>query len=268
MRILFADDQKEIRLLAVNQLERDGHSVVAVSNGEETLAEFDRSSYDIVLLDELMPRMSGVDVLHAIRATERGKRQIVIAVTGYNTEDDRRRLVREGFDSVIGKPFRLERLAPTLREILDSRASPVAARSQAEASQVPPPDLLQSVGGDRKLLLRMIRTFLRETPKRLALLESAIRLNRPDKLASFAHALKGSVAIFGATAAEQRCHELQELGRHNQTTDADRILELLKEEIAKVEANLRGYAGQISPSGSAARSKSRPADSAVRGKPR
>ena len=49
MRILFADDQKEIRLLAVNQLERDGHSVVAVSNGEETLAEFDRSSYDIVL---------------------------------------------------------------------------------------------------------------------------------------------------------------------------------------------------------------------------
>ena len=100
MRILLADDQKEIRLLAVNQLERDGHSVVAVSDGSEALAEFDRTSFDVLLLDEHMPTMSGVEVLHAVRGTEKGRRQLTVAVTGYNTEEDRRRLLREGFDAV------------------------------------------------------------------------------------------------------------------------------------------------------------------------
>jgi CheY-like chemotaxis protein len=268
MHILFADDQKEIRQLTANRLQRDGHTVVAVSNGPQALSEFDRASFDLVLLDEQMPAMSGVDVLHAIRATERGKHQIVIAVTGYNTEDDRRRLVHEGFDSVIGKPFRLDRLDAMLRETLNSRVSHANTPQYRDAVQVTSADLLHSVGGDPKLLLRMIRTFLRETPKRLALMESAIRLKRPDKLASFAHALKGSVAIFGATAAQQRCHQLQELGRKEELSDVARVFDLLKEEIAKLEANLRGYAGQISPSGSAARARSSRAESAARRKPR
>jgi len=254
--------------LAANQLQRDGHSVVVVSNGPDALSEFDRAAFDVVLLDEHMPAMSGVDVLHAIRATERGKRQIVIAVTGYNSEDDRRRLFHEGFDSVIGKPFRLDRLDATLRETLNSPVSHANTRQYRDALQVTSADLLHSVGGDPKLLLRMIRTFLRETPKRLALMESAIRLKRPDKLASFAHALKGSVAIFGATAAQQRCHQLQELGRTEELSDVARVFDLLKEEIAKLEANLRGYAGQISPSGSAARARSPRAESAARRKPR
>jgi len=270
MRILLADDQKEIRLLAVNQLERDGHSVVAVSDGSEALAEFDRTSFDVLLLDEHMPTMSGVEVLHAVRGTEKGRRQLTVAVTGYNTEEDRRRLLREGFDAVIGKPFRLDRLDALLRDILNSRASATGSLQprQDTAPQTIDADLLHSVGGDPKLLLRMIRTFLHETPKRLTLMESAIRLKRADKLASLAHALKGSVAIFGATAAQQHCYELQELGRRNEISGASRTFDLLKEEIAKLEANLRGYAGQISPSGSVARIRPPRAGSAARRKPR
>ncbi|HTP68506.1 MAG TPA: response regulator [Dongiaceae bacterium] len=269
MRILLADDQKEIRLLAVSQLQRDGHSVVALSDGPEVLAEFNRGGFDMLLLDESMPTMSGVDVLHAVRATEKGKRQIIVAVTGYNTEQDRRRLTREGFDGVIGKPFRLDRLDATLREIVSSRALP-----GADVSRQPIPSqaatfqgILQSVGGDSKLLLHMIRAFLRETPKRLTLMESAVRLKRADKLASIAHALKGSVAIFGAAAAQQLCQELQEQGRKNEISDAARAFDLLKEEIAKLEANLRGYAGQITPSATR-RNKPKSAGSAARRKPR
>lgn len=269
MRILLADDQKEIRLLAVRQLERDGHSVVAVSDGPEALSEFNRASFDVLLLDEHMPTMSGVEVLHAVRGTEKGRRQVIVAVTGYNTEEDRRRLIREGFDTVIGKPFRLDRLDALLREILSSCASSTGSPPPQDTTpQSTHADLLHSVGGDPKLLLRMIRTFLRETPKRMTLMESAIRLKRADKLASIAHALKGSVAIFGAAAAQQRCYELQEFGRKNEISGALSTFDLLKEEIAKLEANLRGYPGQISPSGSAARGKPPRAGSAARRKPR
>jgi HPt (histidine-containing phosphotransfer) domain-containing protein len=192
------------------------------------------------------------------------QRQVVIALTGYNTEPDRVRLLNEGFDSVIGKPFRLDRLEATLLSVLDSHASP----------KPPPPDssvpknLLETVGSDEKLLRHMIRTFLRDTPKRLAQIETAIHRNRPETLAAYAHALKGSVAIFGATGAQRYCDQLQESGRSRELAKARETFAQLKEEIAKLEANLRGYAGQASaPTADASRKRKRP-DSAAKHKPR
>jgi len=247
MRILLADDQNEIRLLTVEQLRQAGHAVVDVPDGASALAEFDRSPFDVVLLDEHMPAPNGIDVLRAIRAKRPAQRQIVIALTGYNTEPDRVRLLREGFDSVIGKPFRLQQLEATLLSLLD-------ARRLAPVETAPPPgsaptiagDILRSVGGDKKLLLRMIQIFLRDTPKRLAEIEAAIHSDRSEDLAFSAHALKGSVAIFGAEAARQQCQELQELGRRAELSRVGPAFEQLKVEIAKLEANLRGYAGQTS----------------------
>jgi two-component system sensor histidine kinase/response regulator len=270
MRILLVDDQNEIRLLTAHQLQQDGHSVVAASDGVEALAQFDRSPFDIVLLDEQMPGPSGIEVLHAIRANQAGNRQIVVALTGYNTEPDRQRLLREGFDSVIGKPFRLDRLQAALLALLNSRDSSGHVQPETDTGPTGLQDTLKSVGGDKKLLYRMIRTFLDDTPKRLAQIETAILRHRPEVLASVAHALKGSVAIFGATAAHRYCQELQELGHRRELSRASRVLELLKEEIAKVEANLRGYAGQTSLSGSGVpqKQKRKRPGSAAKRKPR
>jgi len=247
MRILLADDQNEIRLLTVEQLQQAGHVVVDVPDGAAALVEFDRSPFDVLLLDEHMPGMNGIDVLRAIRAKRPAQRQIVIALTGYNTEPDRVRLLREGFDSVIGKPFRLQQLEATLLSLLDAgRSAPAGAATPSAPAPTIAGDILRSVGGDKKLLLRMIQIFLRDAPKRLAEIETAIRSNRPEDVAFSAHALKGSVAIFGADAARQQCQQLQELGRRCELSQVFPAFELLKVEIAKLEANLRGYAGQTS----------------------
>jgi two-component system, sensor histidine kinase and response regulator len=268
MRILVADDQKEIRQLTALQLERDGHQVVAVANGKQALEAVENATFDVLLLDEHMPEMSGIEVLHAIRAKEKGKSQIVVALTGYNTDQDRLRLVREGFDSVIGKPFRLDRLQPALLEFIASRVSPARIPPATPQTQSDASELLRSIGGDKKLLRRMIQTFLRESPKRLAQIAAAIQRNRAELLFSVAHALKGSVAIFGASQAQRYCQELQELGRANQTSEASRVFILLKEEIAKVEANLRGYAGQNSVSKPGVRPRRTRSASSPKRKPR
>ena len=105
-------------------------------------------------------------------------------------------------------------------------------------------ELVGRLGGDEKLLKRMISTFLRDTPKRIAGIGAAIRRKNPDALASLAHALKGSVSIFGAEAARKQADELQEIGRSGELSGAPEALALLKEEIAKLQANLRGYANQ------------------------
>lgn len=245
MRVLLADDQNEIRILTAHQLERNGHDVVAVANGQEALDALQRKSFDIVLLDEDMPVLTGLQTLKAIR--ERQKEfgpLIVIALTGYNSEPDRQRLLGAGFDSVIGKPFRLDTLETLLRGA--STESVFAAAKPIPAASVKSPweNLLDRVAGDEKLARKIVTTFLRETPPRIAGIQKALTKKNGPRLASFAHALKGSVSIFDANAARECAERLQDLGHADNFTGSTRLYSQLKEEIAHLEENLRGYAGQ------------------------
>jgi HPt (histidine-containing phosphotransfer) domain-containing protein len=103
-------------------------------------------------------------------------------------------------------------------------------------------DLLSRIGGDKKLLRQMIATFLRDTPKRLATIRAALKKNDGVRLASSAHALKGSVSLFGPSLAHQHAEALQNLGRVSDLRQAFRLYPLLQEEIAKLLEKLRGYA--------------------------
>jgi signal transduction histidine kinase/HPt (histidine-containing phosphotransfer) domain-containing protein len=246
LRILFADDQEDIRTITTYQLKRCGHKVVTAKNGNHALRVLRSAPFDVVLLDQEMPGMTGDEVARAIRKEERGKKKHVflVASTGNTTSEDVRCLKQAGFDEVLGKPFRLEDLNLILAgsPAANSAATPPSMVSaQPEANFA---DLIARVGGDEELFRRMIRTFLRDTPKRLAGIAAAIQKKKPEVLVSLAHALKGSVGIFGAEAARKHTQELQDMGRSNKLSGAREILALLKEEIAKLQANLRGYANQ------------------------
>jgi len=246
LRILLADDQEDIRTLTAYQLKRSGHTVIIAKDGKQALRAFRSAYFDVVLLDQEMPEMTGDEVARAIRKTEEGKKKQVflVASTGNTTSEDARRLKQAGFDDVLGKPFRLEDLNLILSA---SPAATSATKEPSTPSTLPGAnfaELVARVGGDEKLLKRMIHTFLRDMPRRLVGIAAAIRQKDPERLASLAHALKGSVGIFAAEAACKHSQELQELGRSSELSKASEVLALLKEEIAKLQANLRGYANQ------------------------
>jgi signal transduction histidine kinase/CheY-like chemotaxis protein len=244
LRILLADDQEDIRTLTAHQLKRNGHKVVVAKDGAHALRTFHAATFDVALLDQEMPGMTGDELARAIRKAEQGKKKriFLVASTGNSTSEDVRRLKQAGFDEVLGKPFRLE----DLNHILSSTpgAKLVSQPQSVSAPGASIAELVARVGGDEKLLKRMIHTFLRDTPKRLGGIAAAIRRKSPETLASLAHALKGSVSIFGAEAARKHANELQELGRSSELSGAPEVLTVLKEEIAKLQANLRGYANQ------------------------
>ena len=246
LRILFADDQDDIRTLTAYQLKRSGHTVVTAKDGKKALQMFRSAPFDVVLLDQEMPGMTGSEVARAIRKDEGGKktRVFLVASTGNTSLEDARSLKLAGFDDVLGKPFRLEDLNLVL-------SSSPAARPASRSASLPSPapgatytELVARVGGDKELLKRMIHTFLRDIPKRISGIASAIRRRDSESLASLAHALKGSVSIFGAESARKHSQDLQELGRSGDLAAAQEILTSLKEDIAKLQANLRGYANQ------------------------
>jgi signal transduction histidine kinase/ActR/RegA family two-component response regulator/HPt (histidine-containing phosphotransfer) domain-containing protein len=246
IRVLLAEDQEEIRMLTTLQLERRGHQVVSVANGQQALDALDHHPFDIILLDENMPVMTGLEAMRAIRARQQEYGpMLVVALTGYNSEPDQERLVGAGFDLVVGKPFRVDSLDAILR---GASAEPLSEAEKEVVSaprrQAPMANLLDRVGGDEQLARQMVATFLRDTPKRMAGIQKAVTGKNGEKLASFAHALKGSVSIFGAEVARDHSEKLQDLGRANDFRATASLYKQLKEEIAELEANLRGYAVQ------------------------
>jgi len=246
LRILFADDQPDIRTLTCHQLKRGGHQVVAAKNGTEALKKIRAGSFDVILLDHEMPGMTGDQVAAAVRKSETGKktRPFLIACSGNSGPEDVLHLKKAGFDTVLSKPFQLEELYRVLSASPAVSGAPAQPVKPPVASQASFDTILARIGGDSQLLMRMIHTFLRDTPKRIAGIAAALRRRNAEELASLAHALKGSVSLFAAEPARKLAQDLQELGRAGDLTAAPAAFDSLKEEIANLLENLRGYAKQ------------------------
>jgi CheY-like chemotaxis protein len=245
VRFLLADDQEEIRELTTHRLEHSGHTVVSCPDGAAALQSFQREKFDVVLLDEEMPAMSGVQVLRAIRTQEQdtGHRSFIIALTGNNTPEDCRRLLAAGFDAVLGKPFRLESLNALINVAPEhlSRPEKSVPLPTASVMQKTP---LERVGGDEILLRRLIRLFLRDNPKRMATLSKALTAEDSATLLSCAHSLKGSLSFFATEQALEILKQFQLAVRDKDFAAATRHYSTFKEDIANLEVNLRRYAKQ------------------------
>jgi signal transduction histidine kinase/DNA-binding NarL/FixJ family response regulator len=248
LKILLAEDDPAIRELTGLLLEREGHEVLAVASGLEAHRALARRRFDLVLLDEEMPGMSGVDVTKKIRARETpgGARQTIFALTGNNTEEDHARLLAAGFDACLGKPFRAQELGQTIaRFTLGATKAPPKGGEPAAATAADS-SLLARVGGDPKLLRSVAKTFLKDYPAKRRKIQQAIARKSAPALASAAHALKGAVAIFGAEDAVESARDLQQMGRQGALTAATAALRQLDEALARLDTKLREYAAPAS----------------------
>jgi signal transduction histidine kinase/CheY-like chemotaxis protein len=120
LRILVAEDniinQKVIRSL----LEKQGHSVVAVINGEAAIAALDRESFDLVFMDIQMPVMDGLTATISIRAREQftGTRIPIIAMTAHAMNGDRENCLAAGVDAYLAKPIRRSEVLRAMTDVL------------------------------------------------------------------------------------------------------------------------------------------------------
>jgi CheY-like chemotaxis protein len=238
VHFLLADDQEDIRALTAYLLERNSHTVVHAASGTAALQEFQRQKFDIVLLDEEMPAMNGVQVLRTIRELQKdsGQRSLVIALTGNNTTEDCKRLLAAGFDAILGKPFSMETLNALIHAAPEHVAVGVAEPTVLEKRP------LERVGGDEKLLRQMIRTFLRDSPKRMSAIAKALSRRDALALASFTHTLRGSLSIFITSETLELLNQIQLAAGDKDFAAAARHYSTFKEDIAKLEVNLRRYA--------------------------
>ncbi len=113
IRILVIDDDQTVRSVLETFLQDEGYEVECVSDGQAAVSSYNPESFDIVLLDLVMPGMGGIDVLKEIRS--RDSSACVIIVTAHGTIENAVEAMRLGAYDYITKPFRIEDVAAVLR---------------------------------------------------------------------------------------------------------------------------------------------------------
>ena len=121
LRVLFVEDHEVNIKSGTTMLGKLGHHVVLAQNGQDCLAELKKGAFDVVLMDIQMPVLNGREALRQIRAEELGgdRHQPVIALTAYALRGDEERLLREGFDGYLSKPFRASELVSEIKRVLE-----------------------------------------------------------------------------------------------------------------------------------------------------
>jgi len=131
-RILLVDDEHSIQTLLSYPLRKDGYEVVQASDGREALDRFSESTFDLVVLDVMMPRMDGLEACRRLRARSSVP---IIMLTAKADEVDKIVGLELGADDYITKPFSVRefrsrvkaalRRASMTRELTDAGEAPV-----------------------------------------------------------------------------------------------------------------------------------------------
>jgi two-component system KDP operon response regulator KdpE len=131
-RVLVVDDEQQLRLALKRALTGHGYTVREAGDGRDALAAFEAFRPDIVLLDLMLPDMSGVDVCREVRRAH-ATPIIVLSVVG--DEKTKVQALDEGADDYLTKPFALNELLARVRVALRHAAGP-AQRSKIVAGDL------------------------------------------------------------------------------------------------------------------------------------
>ena len=115
MRLLLIEDEADLLASLAKALREEGYAVDTAADGEEGLYKAKEISYDAVVLDVMLPRMDGWDVLGHLR---KSKRTPVLMLTARDAARDRVRGLDAGADDYLVKPFDLKELFARLRAII------------------------------------------------------------------------------------------------------------------------------------------------------
>lgn len=117
LKILLVDDEPATLQLVRRMLQADGHDLYEATDGEQAIKLFDEIRPDLVLLDVVIPKMDGLEVLTELR--KRDKMAGIIMVSALTSEQLAVKSMLGGADDYVNKPFRLKTIRLSIRQVMD-----------------------------------------------------------------------------------------------------------------------------------------------------
>jgi two-component system sensor histidine kinase RpfC len=257
LRLLVADDNPTNREVIGKILERGGHAVTLVNDGEQALDALEHGSFDVVLLDRNMPGLGGMEALQALRlmTRDREKRLPVILLSADVTPEARREALEAGADAFLSKPIEAVRLLEEIQAL--SRAGEQTAQvRRAEAPAAPravqadgPPLVvntetlghLEELGSSMAFVERLVGVFIADNTALLARIEQALAGRSFGEFRALLHAMKGSSASMGTDQLTHVCGSLAKLTDGELRLQAPGLARSLERELSAARAELERY---------------------------
>lgn len=257
MDVLLVEDNPVNQDLARRLLEKMGHQVTIANNGVEAVEQFEKRTFDVILMDMQMPVLGGIEATEAIRSREMRRSWVtsqdfrpiyIIAMTANAMDGDRERCLQAGMNDYIPKPVRPELLTSALaraRGESDIVVQDQPLRSRDVNGNVLEINLDEAVSalGDMDLLQRMATMFLSEWDGHQVQIQQSLAERDPGGLQIHAHTLKSLVAMFQAEPTRHAAMELERLSQQENIDWANcaRQVEVLFRAMGKIKPALEAF---------------------------
>ncbi len=251
LNILLAEDNLVNQRLALKLLEKRGHSVTVVDDGEQAVKMYKMEPFDLILMDVQMPNMDGLSATQAIRELEKdtNKRITIIAMTAHAMKGDREKCLDAGMDEYISKPIKPRELFLTIEkfaQLSSGRTGQTGGDTVSYDTQdgriFDKKAALERVDGDEEILHEVVNLFLSDCGNLLSKIRQAVESDDFDALRRTAHTLKGAAGNIGAESVYSTAYQLENISENRNAKEADKTVSTLQEELNKLVPLLKSMA--------------------------
>ncbi len=185
-KVFLVEDEQSIVTLVEYSLKSEGYKVLVSSNGEEALSEIKKEEPDIVLLDWMLPDLSGLDICKLLKKDEKFKHIPIIMLTAKGQEEDKVAALNAGADDYITKPFGNAEMIARINALL-RRSKPGVVSDKISYEDIVI-DRLQRKVFRKKIEINMgpseykILDFLIKNPKRVYSRDQLLNNIWPDNI--------------------------------------------------------------------------------------
>jgi two-component system sensor histidine kinase RpfC len=256
LSILVAEDKRTNQMVIAKILDRAGHRVTIVDNGEAALDILETQEFDLVLMDVNMPVMNGIEATKLYRFTALGRPHVpIVALTADATDEVKRRCREAGMDACATKPIEPHRLLEIIGTLVaDAAKGPhVVANKAGAAGQVSVTalnakegavdldtiDALESLGG-KEFVDDLAAQFLDDAADILRQLSDITAAGDTLAFREQLHALRSAAANIGARGIYEMCLAWRQIAADDLASQGEFYLNGLREEFERVSVALRG----------------------------
>ncbi|WP_169747448.1 ATP-binding protein [Belnapia moabensis] len=242
-RILVADDNRVNRAVTRKILEREGHQVVLVTDGDAALDALEAGPFDLVLMDLNMPELDGITATKLYRVAALGRPHLpIIGLTADASPEAQQRSREAGMDACLIKPIEPAALAATVATYLRPAAAPRPARPDSLPATPDPPslpvdpqvtDTLERLGG-QEFATELMTQFLEDATLELDRLRAAAARADVPQFRASAHALRSGAANMGALGVLALCKAAEAMPAAEIPVGGPRQAALLAVELARL----------------------------------
>ncbi len=242
--ILVAEDNSANQELIKIILESYGLHYLIASDGQEAVMRFKSGSFDLVLMDEQMPKKTGTQAVEEIRKFEQKRERTptpIVALTANVLKGEKEKSTRRGFDEFLGKPIVLKEMEEVLNHFLEEKeadstvdkSTPPAVKVSLEGIDIS--RLAEELMLEEEQILHLMKIYTKKMVESLETINEAIAQQDYKGIGLVAHSIKGSSSNFRIENLVTLAYELEKAATAKESSfDYKGVYKAMENEFKKI----------------------------------